>query len=560
MQFQSTSHDPLPMLYVPGMEQSIQDAGQIAGSLLRETGCFFMRGGALVEVLREGDGEPYLRPIKPTQLASEMELVAQIVKLKEGEAQLTVLSTTQAQLIMESSSFRREIPEIKILSKCPVLTFAKDRTLRIITGHDKESGILSFAVPPEQVSLNDAIKLLLELLEDFNFATPPDRSRAIAALITPDFIFGQLIRARAPLQVIEADESQTGKGFLVKLIAAIHNHRPHAITQRKGVGGGIEESLNMRLIKGDSFISFDNIRDKIDSPALESLLTEDHYLARIPYMPPVDIDPRRIVLFLTSNQCEMTKDLTNRSSLIQLRKRERGYAFKTFPEGDVIDHVLANGPRYHGAIIAIIKEWVQQGCPETGENLHDFRKWARVLDWIVQHIMGLPPLMDGHQETQQRLVNKQLNWVRQVAFMIVKSSKQGMWLKTADILDVIGESELSLPGLKESEQLTDKHTRTNVLTAMGKEFGACFKIGSKISIDDTSIDEITVADIRVQRKLVRESRGTSGSCEIKEYRFVQVESSLATTSSPLIASVATVHSEQLAKRKTDKPSHKQGIL
>jgi hypothetical protein len=113
-------------------EQSIQDAGQTAGIFLRETGHFFMRGGALVEVLREGDGEPYLRPIKSTQLASELELVAQIVKIKSGEAELTVLNTAQTQLIMDSSSFRKEIPEIKILSKCPVLTFAKNRMLRII--------------------------------------------------------------------------------------------------------------------------------------------------------------------------------------------------------------------------------------------------------------------------------------------------------------------------------------------------------------------------------------------------------------------------------------------
>lgn len=540
MQLESLSHVPLPMLFVPGQEQTIQDAGLTAGSLLRKTGRFFMRGGVFVEVLREGDGEPYLRPIKPTQLASELERVAQIVKIKSEETVFTVLNTAQAQLLMDSSSFREEIPEIKILSKCPVLTFAKDRTLRIITEYDRETGILVFAAPPEEISLNDAINLLLGLVEDFKFATPSDCSRAIAALITPDLTFGQLINARVPLQVIEADESQTGKGVFVKLIAGAHNQRPHAITQRKGVGGGIEESLNMRLIKGDPCILFDNIRGKLDSPALESLLTEDHYLARVPFMPPIDIDPKRVVLFLTSNQCEMTKDLTNRSSLIQLRKQQPEYAFKTFPEGDLIDHVLANSSRYHSAIIAVIKEWVRRGCPETNENRHDFRKWARSLDWIVQHIMGLPPLMDGYKETQQRLVNKPLNWVRRIAFMIVKSGKQRMWLRTADILDVIENSEILLPGLKESEQLIDNHTYTSVLTAMGKEFGACFKISTTIFIDDTSIDEITVDDIRVQRRLVKESRGTSGSSEAKEYRFVKVEPSADVIGSPLIANV---HSE-----------------
>lgn len=364
----------LPQLLVPGGAQSILKAGQVAGGLLKNMHRFFMRGGILVEVVRETDGEPFLEPIKATQFASDIELVAKVVKRGREGMEPTILNSAQAQSMMDSRSFRAEIPEIKMLSKCPILTFAKDRTLRIITGHDKESGILSFASPPEDMSLNAAVNHLLGIFADFNFATPSDRSHAIAALITPDLIFGQLIRARVPLHVIEADESQTCKGFLVKLIAGVHNHKPHAITQRKGGVGGIEESLNMRLIKGDSFISFDNIRDKMDSPALESLLTENHYLARVPYMGLMDIDPKRIVLFLTSNQCEMTKDLTNRSSLIQLRKREEGYPFKTFPEGDVVDHVLANSSRYHGAIITIIKEWIHQGCQETSENRHDFRK------------------------------------------------------------------------------------------------------------------------------------------------------------------------------------------
>lgn len=275
-----------------------------------------------------------------------------------------------------------------------------------------------------ELKIDNLIFLNPAIFDSFLFINFPiynQRIFSIAKGIWEIMLVNYILRT---LQVIEADESQTGKGFLVKLIAAVHNHKPHPITQRKGVNGGIEESLNMRLIKGDSFISFDNIRDKIDSPALESLLTEDHYLARVPYMPPIDIDPRRIVLFLTSNQCEMTKDLTNRSSLIQLRKREPGYTFKTFPEGDIVDHVLANSSRYHSAIIAIIKESVRQGCPETDENRHDFRKWVKVLDWIVQHIMGLPALMSGHKKTQQRLVNKSLNWMRSVAFMIVKRGKK----------------------------------------------------------------------------------------------------------------------------------------
>lgn len=553
MQLHSKPNASLPPLVIPGKSQSIQGAGQAAGRLLKETDRFFIRGGALVEVIHGKDGEPYLQPLKATQLASEMELVARIVRVKGDELESTVLSGTQAQLIMDSSSFRNEVPEITILSKSPVITMGANQQIRIITGYDKESGILSFAADLEEVPLDAAVALILDLLSDFNFATPADRSRAIASLITPAFIFGQILKVRAPLSVVEADESQTGKGFLVKLIAAIYNHQPHAITQRKGGCGGIEESLNMRLVKGDSFISFDNIRGKLDSPALESFLTENHYLARIPFMAPMDIDPKRVVLFFTSNQCEMTKDLTNRSSLIQLRKQEPGYAFKSFPEGDVIDHILANNTRYYGAIVAIIKEWVLQGSQETKEDRHDFRRWARVLDWIVQHIMHLPPLMDGHRDTQRRLVNKQINWIRGVSFVILKKERQHIWLRTADIIDLIEDAEVSIPGLKDMDHIADSALRNKILIAMGREIGLCFKGSRKIPIGDDVIDEIIIDDIRVQRRVVVDVRGgTSGSIETKEYRFVQQElSAIAASpsppSSPPSAAIATMPLKRIAR-------------
>lgn len=72
---------------------------------------------------------------------------------------------------------------------------------------------------------------------------------------------------------------------------------------------------------------------------------------------------------------------------------------------------------------------------------------------------------------------------------------------------------------------------------MGKEFGVCFKVAQKIPTEEADLNEIVVDDIKVQRKLVRESRKTSGSCEVKEYRFVQDK--------PLSATVATVPLETI---------------
>jgi hypothetical protein len=133
-------------------------------------------------------------------------------------------------------------------------------------------------------------------LSDFSFADESDRSRAIAAFISPALAQGGLLSGRVPVDLSEADQSQTGKGYRAKAVAGIYNNVPRIVTQSKGGVGGLEESLSQELMNGRPFISFDNIRGKIDCPALESALTEDYYSARVPYSSGVDIDMRRTTI------------------------------------------------------------------------------------------------------------------------------------------------------------------------------------------------------------------------------------------------------------------------
>ena len=50
--------------------------------------------------------------------------------------------------------------------------------------------------PPEEISLDRARELLDELLDDFQFAAPGDRSRALAAFTTPALVSGDLLGGR----------------------------------------------------------------------------------------------------------------------------------------------------------------------------------------------------------------------------------------------------------------------------------------------------------------------------------------------------------------------------
>lgn len=499
--------DELPAVFLPGGRVPIQESAGKLGQLLARTNKYFLRGGAVVAFSTDEEGETVLEPLKPAQLASVFESVAQLREFSRlqghDQSQPTTCSEQQAKLIQHCAEFQSVLPPLRLLAPCPVLV-ERDGNLVPISGYDRESGILALGPPVEEMHLADAINLLSELLVDFKFASPTDRSRALAALITPALVMGRLLGSgRSPLELGEADASQAGKGYRNKLVAAVYNQFVKTVTQRKGGVGSLDESFSAALIRGHNFISLDNMRGAVDSPLIESFLTEDTFEARAPYMGPVQVDPRRFILQMTSNRAEITVDLANRSSCVRIQKQQDDYQFRSYPEGDLLDHVRANQPRFLGAVYTVVRAWYEQGRPRTNETRHDFRPWARTLDWIVQNQFGAAPLLDGHRETQVRMASTNLNWLRDVALAVRAADKLGQWLRAAQLMDTLVDSTVEVPGLSADDDENNEEVRTKVFQAIGRRMGACFRNGNILAIDGFEIERREWDDPQ-QRKSVKE--------------------------------------------------------
>jgi hypothetical protein len=114
---------------------------------------------------------------------------------------------------------------------------------------------------PPDVSIDEAVEIILSSIAEFDFKSPADQSRAIASIITPALIMGGLVDFRSPIDYIEADDSQTGKGFKTKITAAYYNEIPYPINQQSGGGvGSLEESFNQAVIEARIFINLDNLK------------------------------------------------------------------------------------------------------------------------------------------------------------------------------------------------------------------------------------------------------------------------------------------------------------
>jgi hypothetical protein len=174
------------------------------------------------------------------------------------------------------------------------------------------------------MELAEATAALLSSIGEFDFATEADKSRTIASLLTPALKFSGLLGAHTPLFVVEADDSQAGKGFLLELVQTIYRETPSLVTQRQGGVGGFDESLSQAMIDGRPFIQLDNVRGRIGSPYFEAVLTcplTGTIPARVPHKGEVQVTPERFVFQLTSNGFESTRDLANRSCITRIRTR-----------------------------------------------------------------------------------------------------------------------------------------------------------------------------------------------------------------------------------------------
>ena len=159
-------------------------------------------------------------------------------------------------------------------------------------------------------------------------------TRAFAAMITPALKMGGFIRGFIPVDVREADQPQTGKGFSLHVVRAIYRETAYPIALKSGGVGSLDESISSALISGKPFIAIDNVRGRLNSQFLEMILTWcGEVSARIPHQGEVLVDPGAASFQLTSNGIEATPDFAKRASITRMLKQPPGFSFKRFAEG-----------------------------------------------------------------------------------------------------------------------------------------------------------------------------------------------------------------------------------
>ena len=451
---QGSPEGPADLLILPSGEVTITECANKLFGRIGPTRTLFIRGGVVMKVWSRSDGGSALEIMKPAAARSLFEKYGRLFAWRKGENGAWVLkpatcSLEMADALLQSQEARETLPLVAGLSNCPILREVGGTLVPSGVGYDEHTKLFvtGGACPPD-VELDVAVKSLSGLLCEFDFDSEGDKSRAIASLITPALKFGGFIKGNVPADVAEADQSQSGKTYRQKLIAAVYNEKPSLVTNREGGVGSVDESLSQRLIEGRPFIQLDNFRGRLSSQHLEAFLTADgEFPCRIPHHGEVLIRPDKFFIFLSSNGVDTTRDFANRSSIIRIRKKPDGYIYWKAREGDLLAHVRANQAWFLGCVFAVVRAWYEAGCPRTEETRHDFREWVQILDWIVQKIFGGARIMDGHRQAQDNVSSPAMVFLRRVAIAAEQGSRLGDLLTATDLWRLCEESAIDVPGL-----------------------------------------------------------------------------------------------------------------
>jgi Domain of unknown function (DUF3854) len=471
-----------PSLVLPSGNVGYEECAQKLFPVLAATHRFFLRGRLPVELTHGKQGQA-LEDLKPSSFRSRLENVFSLLAIRQLGHGETVLKPAHcshdvADVLLNTTSAREFLPSVSIITRAPIFTEAAGSLTALKLGyHDILGGIIVLRDRNIRlIPLNEAIPALLSLLDDFDFVSTSDKSRAVASFISPALRFGGLLTADFPLDLAEADQSQSGKTFRQKLVARLYGERPFVINKSDDRGvGSMSEFVSEGLISGRPFLMFENIRRKIDCQLLESALRgEGSVLCRSAYGKATQVETSLVMWMLSSNKAEVTPDLANRSIICRIRKRQAGHHFKVYPEGDVLQHVQANTDYYLSCVFSVISEWHKRGKPRSQDTRHDFREWCQTLDVIVQDLFGLPALLDGHRAEQQRMSNPDLTWLRDVALAIEKRDRLEEGLKPSEIADLCEAFSIDIPGAGKTHVLDPDQAFKRASLAAGRSLARIF--------------------------------------------------------------------------------------
>lgn len=289
----------------------------------------------------------------------------------------------------------RSIRELTAISDVPFMR--PDGTVCQTEGYDRETGVLlemhgTYPTVPEAPTQDDAraaAQELLEVVEDFPFASDASRAGFLCALLTP--LARYAFDGPAPLFSFDANVRGAGKTLLASVIGYITTGHAIAVTSYTKNQEELRKSITSTLMAGHRLVLLDNLEGTLGCATLDRLLTSVRWRDRVLGGNQIVDLPVQLTILASGNNTVLKADAARRVVVIRLESpEERPEHRAEFKHKNLLAYVRANRHRLVRAALTILRAYWCAGRPDMSlRNFGGFEGWSQSVRSAVVYA-GMP--------------------------------------------------------------------------------------------------------------------------------------------------------------------------
>lgn len=283
------------------------------------------------------------------------------------------------------------IPTIERLGRAPAI--GDDLSVTWEQGYAPRARI--FVTGPmtegELPSPEDAAAYLMSYFDSFALKYSESKADCLGLALTPYLV--SHIKGPIPGAAFVAQQTEVGKTTLAELIHVMGTGRESTITAYPKPGD-MQKDITSILNGAPQTCIFDNIRENLDSPVLESLLTARKVQDRTYYTQRMAEKRNNTLWMFTLNGAVASPDMQRRVIIVPLDKVHS--AAKWNP--NIKAQALAAYDAIAHAVVSLVENWKAQGCP-LGPEMSGYQEWSRVVGGILQ-AAGVEGFMVRREDTK----------------------------------------------------------------------------------------------------------------------------------------------------------------
>jgi hypothetical protein len=421
----------------------VSEAEQV---LLTKGATIFVRAGRLVrpivEEITAADGRKTvvarLRQLAPATALNWMADAATFERFDARSKRWTTIDPPRAvadTLLANEGLWK--FPHINGIITTP--TLRGDGSLLASKGYDAQTGLylrLSCELPPmpepTRAAAEAGLTLLSSLFDECAFCTPLDRSVALSAALT---VLIRGVLPTAPMYLIRAHASGTGKSYIVDVIAAIATGRLCPVFTAPESREEFEKRLGSVILSGAALTSIDNCTHDLGGEMLDQLTERPLVQVRILGRSEMPECQCCTAVFATGNNVTFESDMARRGltcNLDALIERPELRQFRHNP----LRGVLRDRAPYVAAVLTIIRAYLAAGEPRVCRDVGSYDEWTRLarapLVWL-----GCPDPFDSTNEAHAE--DPERTDIREFFLLWVDELKLDERYTTARLLEIANE-------------------------------------------------------------------------------------------------------------------------